>query len=50
MTDLIRHGGPATKIMTVTRHKSLDTILAYAHEVDRDDDPGEGYVDYGNGK
>ena len=36
--------------MTVTRHKSLDTILAYAHEVDRDSDPGEGYVDYSSGK
>ncbi len=36
--------------MTVTRHKSLDTILTYAHEVDRDDDPAEAYVDYSNGK
>ena len=35
MTDLIRHGGTATKIMTVTRRKSLDTLLAYAHQVDR---------------
>jgi len=50
VTNLIRHGVPATKIMTVTRHRSLDTILAYAHEVDRDDDPAEGYVDYSNGK
>ena len=50
VTNLIRHKVPAVKIMTVTRHKSLDTILAYAHEVDRDSDPAEGYVDYGNGK
>lgn len=50
VTDLVRHGGPATKIMTVTRHRSLDTILVYAHEVDRDEDRAEGYVDYGNGK
>ena len=35
--------------MTVTRHKSLDTLLAYAHEVDRDKDPAERYVDYGEG-
>ena len=28
----------------------LDTILAYAHEVDRDSDPAEAYVDYSNGK
>lgn len=25
-------------------------LLAYAHEVDRDDDPAEAYVDYSNGK
>lgn len=50
VTNLIRHGVPATKIMTVTRHRSLDTILAYAHEVDRDDDPAEAYVNYSNGK
>jgi len=35
VTDLIRHGVAPTKIMTVTRHKSLDTMLAYAHQVDR---------------
>ena len=50
VTNLIRHNVPPTKIMTVTRHKSLDTILAYAHEVDRDSGPAEAYVDYSNGK
>jgi len=50
VTNLIRHKVAPTKIMAVTRHKSLDTLLAYAHEVDRDDDPAEAYVDYGNGK
>lgn len=49
VTNLIRHKVPPTKIMAVTRHKSLDTLLAYAHEVDRDEDPAEGYVDYSNG-
>ena len=49
VTNLIRHKVPATKIMTVTRHRSLDTLLAYAHEVDRDSDPAERYVDYTNG-
>ncbi len=47
VTNLIRHKVPPTKIMTVTRHKSLDTLLAYAHEMERDEDPAEGYVDYG---
>ena len=49
VTNLIRHKVPPTKIMTVTRHKSLDTLLAYAHEVDRDDNPAESYVNYRNG-
>jgi len=47
VSNLIRRGVPPTKIMTVTRHKSIDTLLVYAHEVDRDTDPAEGYVDYG---
>ena len=50
MTNLIRRKVPPTKIVTVTLHKSLDTLLAYAHELDRDEDPAEGYVDYGNEK
>ena len=50
VTNLIRHKVPPTKIMTVTRHKSLDTLIAYAHEVERDDDPAEAYVSYTNGK
>jgi hypothetical protein len=38
--------------MTVTensaRHsKSIDTLMIYAHEVDRERDPAEAYVDYG---
>ena len=49
VTNLIRHKVPPTKIMAVTRHRSLDTLLAYAHEVDRDSDPAEAYVDYTNG-
>jgi len=50
VTNLICHKVPAVKIMTVTRHRSLDTLLAYAHEVDPDDDPAEAYVDYGSGE
>lgn len=50
VTNLIRHGVPPTKIMTLTRHRSLDTIPVHAHEVDRDEDPAEAYVNYRNGK
>jgi len=36
----------ATRIRSVTPHESLDTPLIYAHEVERDSDPAEAYVDY----
>ena len=42
--NLIRHKGPPTKIITVTRHQGLDTLLAYACEVAREEDPTEVYV------
>jgi integrase len=48
VTNLIRHGVAPTRIMNVTRHQSLDTLLAYAHEVAREQDPAEGYVGYEN--
>lgn len=46
VSNLIRHGVAPTKIMSVTRHRSLDTMLAYVHELERDADPAEGYVEY----
>ena len=49
VTNLIRHKVRPTKIMTVTRHKSVDTLIAYAHEVERGDDPAEAYVSYTKG-
>jgi len=49
VTNLVRHGVAPTQIMSVTRHRSLDTLLAYAHEVAREEDPAEGYVEYGEG-
>ena len=48
VSNLIRHGVAPTKIMTVTRHRSLDTLIAYAHEIERDSDPAELYVNYGD--
>jgi len=47
VTNLIKHGVAPTRIMSVTRHKSLDTLINYAHEVERDADPAEAYIDYG---
>lgn len=46
VTNLIEQGVAPTKIMSVTRHKSLDTLLNYAHELDREADPAEAYVSY----
>jgi hypothetical protein len=31
----------------MARHASLSTTMIYYHEVDRVEDPAEGYVDYG---
>lgn len=47
VTNLIRHGVAPTKIMAVTRHRSLDTLMGYAHELERDANPAELLVDYG---
>jgi hypothetical protein len=30
-----------------TSAKGIDTLMIYAHEVDRERDPAEAYVDYG---
>lgn len=47
VTNLIRHNVAPTAIMAVTRHKSLDTLAGYAHEMERDANPAEALVDYG---
>lgn len=47
VTNLIRHKVAPTAIMAVTRHKSLDTLAGYAHEMERDANPAEALVDYG---
>ena len=46
VTNLIKHGVAPTKIMTVTRHRSLDVLINYAHEIERGEDPAEQYVNY----
>jgi len=47
VTNLIRHGVAPIKIMTVTRYRTLNTLIVYAHEVARDSAPVEAYMDYG---
>ena len=48
VTNLLGRGVAIPKVMALTRHKSAQTLINYAHEVGRDSDPAEGYVDYGN--
>jgi hypothetical protein len=43
----VLNGAAPSKIQTATRHKSIDTPMSYAHEVDRERDPAEAYVDLG---
>ena len=45
VNNLIRRGVAPVKIRAATRHKSLDTLMIYAGEVARDDDPAEAHVD-----
>lgn len=47
VTNLIRHGVAPSKIQTATRHRSIDTLMIYAYEVDRERDPAEAYISYG---
>ena len=49
VSNLIRQGVPPVKIQAATRHRSLDTLLIYAHELERDADPAEGHVNYAGG-
>jgi site-specific recombinase XerD len=50
ITSAIRHGAPLPKVQSMARHASLNTTMIYYHEVDRVEDPAEGYVDYGGEK
>jgi integrase/recombinase XerC/integrase/recombinase XerD len=47
ITSAIRHGAPLPKVQSMARHASLNTTMIYYHEIDRVEDPAEGYVDYG---
>ena len=50
ITNAIRHGAPVQKAQSFARHRNIDTTLKYYHEIDRITDPGEGYIEYDNGK
>ena len=46
ITSAIRHKAPAQKVMGMSRHVSMDTLMIYYHETDRIDDPAEEYISY----
>lgn len=46
LVNLIRQGVPPVRIMSLTRHRSLDALQWYVHDVERETDPVEGHIDY----
>ena len=46
ITNAVLHGAPVQKVKSMARHVSIDTTMTYYHEVDRLEDPAEGYIDY----
>ena len=46
ITSAIRHGAPLPKVQSMARHANINTTMIYYHEVDRVEDPAEGYVSY----
>jgi integrase len=50
VTNAQRHKVSNTKIMAATGHTSEATMGVYSHELDREEDPAEGHIDYSNGK
>ena len=49
ITNAVLHGAPVHKVKSMARHASIETTMIYYHEVDRLEDPAEGYIDYNNG-
>jgi site-specific recombinase XerD len=47
ITNAIRRGAPAAKVLRMSRHATLASLMIYYHETDRIDDPAEQYIDYG---
>lgn len=46
ITKMIRAGLSPVKVMSVSRHSSVDTLMIYVHDVDRMDDPAENHISY----
>ena len=46
ITSAIRHGATPMQARSMARHKSLDTTMIYYHELDRLENPAEGFIKY----
>jgi integrase/recombinase XerD len=46
ITSAIRHGVPLPKVQSMARHANISTTMIYYRELDRVEDPAEGYVSY----
>jgi len=46
-TAAIRGGATPLQVKSMLRHKSLDSTLIYYHEFDRETDPAENHISYG---
>lgn len=46
-SNSLRHGAPLEKVKSMLRHASLDTTMIYIHEIDRETNPAEAFINYG---
>lgn len=46
-SNSLRHGAPLEKVKSMLRHASLETTMIYIHEIDRESNPAEAFIDYG---
>ena len=46
ITTAIQSGAPLQKVMSMSRHANIDTLMIYAHELDRLEQPAESFVNY----
>lgn len=46
ITKMLRAGLSPVKVMSVSRHNDINTLMIYAHDVDRMDDPAENHIKY----
>lgn len=44
ITNAIRNGASPMQVQAMARHASFDTILGYYYEVNRIDNPAEGFI------